>query len=158
MCFGPAVCGCVRVCSNGQCNAPPGRFVTLVAGARHACALLMTDLNVVCWGANDYGQAPETPISGPFASLSAGQNYVCGVRYSDGTLACWGWDISGAQFAPVGAFVAVAAGTSMACAVRRTDFTMTCWGSDRCVRVARRHAIDLEANACLASAGCIRCS
>jgi hypothetical protein len=121
-----AVCLCVS--SFGQLNAPPGPFIAVVAGSKHACALLMADLNIVCWGANDVGQAPRLPVSGPFASLSAGATFTCALRYADGTLVCWGIDSNGLHVPAAGVFMSLSTGGGIACAVRRTDFSMACWG------------------------------
>jgi hypothetical protein len=71
------------------------------AGDRHACALDPSN-NIVCWGANDYGQlgngthatvqAP-TPINAPsgvhFRAVAAGENHTCAIG-TDDHVYCWG--------------------------------------------------------------------
>ena len=72
------------------------RFVQLVAGWNHACALTATR-RAYCWGANNQGQLGDgtimdrsepTAVSGTFESLAAGNAHTCGIR--SGQVLCWG--------------------------------------------------------------------
>ena len=104
---------------------PQERFAAASAGYHHSCSV-RTEGRIVCWGANDFGQAsaPE----GEFAAVSAGGWHSCGVR-TEGRIVCWGGDWSGQASAPEGEFAAVSAGDWHSCGVR-TDGTIVCWGDD----------------------------
>jgi alpha-tubulin suppressor-like RCC1 family protein len=77
------------------------RFVSVTAGADHACAL--TDRGeAYCWGSNEFGQlghgsADSVPHTKPvrvsgdlkFTMLAAGLTHTCGIA-RDGAAFCWG--------------------------------------------------------------------
>ena len=82
-----------------------GAAVDVVAGAAHACALLVSG-SLRCWGANDSGQLglghtqaigdDETPdqagavgLPGPVLEVAAGRQHTC-ARLEGGVLRCWG--------------------------------------------------------------------
>jgi alpha-tubulin suppressor-like RCC1 family protein len=81
--------------------AEPLRFVTITAGADHACAL--TDRGqVFCWGSNQFGQlgtgpADALPHTRPvrvaggltFTTVVAGFTHTCGI-VREGAAYCWG--------------------------------------------------------------------
>ena len=71
--------------TDGQTDAPEGKFSTVSAGDAHSCGI-RSDRTVVCWGQNSDGRA-EAP-DGKFSSVSAGERHSCGIR-TDGTVACW---------------------------------------------------------------------
>lgn len=70
--------------------------VEIVAGDRHACAIL-DDGQIACWGAAPFileeDQDPSTPspIASPFefTSVSSGEDHGCGITV-DGVAFCWG--------------------------------------------------------------------
>lgn len=88
------------------------RWLSLVAGDRHTCGIT-TEEQVLCWGANNYGQLgfdqrrragcnlPDRCMAVPypvddttrFASLAAGYGKTCGVSHA-GQMHCWGRDYS----------------------------------------------------------------
>ena len=106
-------------------TAPPtARFTAVDVGDRHACAIRV-DETVVCWGANDEGQAG--PPDGQFSAITAGNRHTCGLR-TDNTITCWGnsW-FSATRNTPDAKFSAIAASSSHSCGLR-TDNTITCWG------------------------------
>ena len=111
--------------SDGQADAPEGKFTAVSPGDAHSCGI-RTDWTVVCWGGRRDGQvdAPE----GKFRAVSAGNGYSCGVR-SDGTAVCWGENWWGRADAPWGKFIAVSAGETHSCGVR-SDGTVACWGEN----------------------------
>ena len=106
-------------------TAPPtARFTAVDIGDRHACAIRV-DKTVVCWGANDQGQA--TAPDGQFTAVTAGNRHTCGLR-TDNTITCWGVNVfSVRRETPDGRFSTIAAGNAHTCALR-TDNTAVCWG------------------------------
>lgn len=131
----------------------PAKAKTVVAGVSHACALLEGG-DVVCWGANGFGQvgsgaASDAPVTVPTkvsgvnadaVALAAGGQTTCALRQS-GAVACWGLNnfkqISGSPDAqrasatdivgmPSAEFLAV--GTSHVCAASGDE--VYCWGSN----------------------------
>src|SRR5205807_155832 len=119
--------------------------VEIAVGADHACAR-NRDGNVVCWGANGYGQLGDgtnrdrteaRPVAGAgdVARIFSGYGYTCAIRRG-GDVACWGRLYEGVR--PVRSSVPVRVqglddvvdvgiGPEHACAVRR-DGTVRCWG------------------------------
>ncbi|MFO7566921.1 MAG: hypothetical protein R6X02_30030 [Enhygromyxa sp.] len=96
-------------------SAPPidlgGAAVAITAGDAHVCALLDTK-EVVCWGANHYGQLgyghtdnigdDETPASagavqvgGPVKQVDAGGNHTCAILEETNEVVCWGINFDG---------------------------------------------------------------
>ena len=62
---------------------------TISSGGFHTCALL-PDGSPVCWGLNDYGQAPENSTDFPnLAAITSGGAHTCGLG-PDGSWTCWG--------------------------------------------------------------------
>ena len=106
--------------------APPGRFLSVSAGASLTCAVGESG-DLVCWGwANG-----EHPPAGKYESVSAGGVHGCAVRAS-GAVVCWGgigfgfWrrdDLSGT-------YKSVSAASNNACAVRESG-EIACWGVGR---------------------------
>ena len=63
--------------TNGQLNAPSGRFVSVQAGSYHTCALRI-DGSAVCWGdAGDEGKT--SPPDETFTQISVGSQHGCGL-------------------------------------------------------------------------------
>lgn len=125
---------------------PSGRFVQIVAGSAHFCALSEQG-QVACWNpyatfddcdlGQDYGQASAP--AGRFRYLSAGEYHSCGVR-EDGGISCWGaGTVAGACSEaldcgmsvppPDTDFVQVAAGYTHTCGLKAND-KVVCWGSN----------------------------
>ena len=62
---------------------------TISSGGNHTCALL-PDGSPVCWGANDYGQAPGVFTPPPkLTAITSGGSHSCGLG-ADGSWTCWG--------------------------------------------------------------------
>ncbi len=125
------------------------RFVAIVAGIRHTCALV-ADSTAYCWGRNDAGQlgnGTTTDTAGPvvvsggykFAALTAGFSHTCGLTAA-GDAYCWGDN----SFGQVGAlsvsqaaepmlvgggvvFREVSAGSEHTCGVSQGNAAW-CWG------------------------------
>ena len=83
--------------------ADPAIEVSVSQG--HSCALRESGV-IVCWGANDRGQADAPP--GRYRSVSAGWSHTCALRES-GEIACWGSNREGESDAPPGKYLAVGA-------------------------------------------------
>ncbi|OGT94909.1 MAG: hypothetical protein A2083_07335 [Gemmatimonadetes bacterium GWC2_71_9] len=134
---------------------PPGsagRWLSVAAGASHACALA-ADSTAHCWGVNgvegrlgdgttDSSGSYPAPVAGGhrFRSLSTTADHTCGV-VRDGRVVCWG-DNTGFKLGdqtdssrtrPVHAgphpFAMVDAGARYTCAAHQIG-TLYCWGTD----------------------------
>ncbi|MCY4518270.1 MAG: RCC1 domain-containing protein [Acidimicrobiaceae bacterium] len=113
---------------------PPGRFVSVVAGPNHACALT-TEHTPVCWGPRSQERDPRwgDPVgpgfipSGTFAMLTAGGSHTCGLR-DDRSIECWGSASGSFLGTPEGTYVDVSAGTGYTCALRE-DGVIVCWSA-----------------------------
>lgn len=90
----------------------------LVGGLDHTCMLLSTG-RVMCWGANDYGQAGNFALGGR-----------CRARTTDGGLPAFDATYCvrpPTEVSDLTDVVRITAGTDATCAVRR-DGTVWCWG------------------------------
>src|SRR5262245_23070541 len=132
--------------------APLADAIDVSAADAHACAVTRAG-EVVCWGADDAGQATgqlgasqraPTVVAGvrDTIAVASGGEGTCALLRS-GAVWCWGIDWFaghahtgwGGRAAPapvtgVGDAVQVALGSAHACAVRR-DHTIACWGDGR---------------------------
>ena len=134
--------------SDGQLNAPAGRFTDISVGEEHSCAL-RTDGTVVCWNFPQIAPAPAgVRVAGvaaaappgrrgdpegagsqaPFSAVAVGTGYGCGLR-TDRSVDCWGENTRGQADAPGGEFSAIAAGWSHSCGVRAGG-EVVCWGDN----------------------------
>jgi len=95
------------------------------AGAAHSCAV-HGDGSLLCWGANQFGQASAP--GGSFSAVSVGGVHSCGVK-TDGSMVCWGFNDDWRATAPRGSFSAVSAGVRHSCGLR-TDGSLVCWGAN----------------------------
>ena len=129
--FGPtSACG-VSIDRNLVCwgqtlgATPAGRFDRIAVGTDHACGLSANQ--IVCWGANDRGQA--TPPAGLFGEIVAGDKFSCAIGEYGGVPVCWG---QGAAVSGIPAgqfFYALSANGGNVCG--KGDFSrMRCWGRD----------------------------
>jgi hypothetical protein len=80
----------------------------------------------VCWGDNEFEQAPRGPREvGDLIDLVAAANQTCGLA-RDGSVRCWG---SSALSGPsLGRYTKLRAGRDLVCGVR-DDQKLVCWGS-----------------------------
>ena len=122
---------CLDLGLDGEVMDPPveddERFASISSGLAHVCAL-RDDGTLVCWGADESGQA-SPPQGEEFASISSGRVHTCALR-DDGTPVCWGNDESGQASPPQGeAFTAISGGGKHTCALR-ADGSAVCWGND----------------------------
>ncbi|MDP3215485.1 MAG: hypothetical protein Q8S73_15360, partial [Deltaproteobacteria bacterium] len=125
--------------------------VSVVAGARHACALQSAG-RVYCWGDNASGQLGSNTVTGRrFAALvgglsdaveiAAGDAHTC-ARRSNGAVMCWGANAQGQigdgstinRLAPVAVAdvtdaIGITAGAAHTCVLRR-NLTALCWGAN----------------------------
>jgi alpha-tubulin suppressor-like RCC1 family protein len=126
-----------------------GGYRVVVSGDRTTCAVAANQ-NLLCWGANTYGNAgvgTTTPTDGTVSTLnwattSSGGYHACAIR-ATGTIYCWGRNDAGqlglgnrtdkltetalaSQFqSPL--WSTVAAGLRHTCGIR-ADATLWCWG------------------------------
>jgi alpha-tubulin suppressor-like RCC1 family protein len=110
-------------------GAPPGTFLALAVGDRHACAIA-TDGALQCWGDDGFNQLDGIP-AGSFArkGVSGGGAHTCMVGRAS-LLSCWGSDQFGQlDHVPSGTFTAVSAGADHTCALA-TAGAISCWGDD----------------------------
>ena len=119
----------------------------ITAGSSHACAL--TSGNVICWGANNFGQVggsgnsptgePPAPVSGiaGITEISAGGSTTCAVA-STGQVSCWGQsrrEPSSTTVNPTPTTLPgisardVAVGAVAVCAIDGAG-TVSCWGDN----------------------------
>ena len=144
--------------------APEGTrtFVSVVAGAAHACALDATG-RAWCWGSNSHGQlgisdgrgsaARPLAVNGSvlFRRLAAGARHTCGLT-EDEALWCWGANESGQlgdgtrdrRYEPrpvMGGlrFAHAAAGGAHTCGVEVTG-RVWCWGANASGQLGARGA------------------
>ena len=103
----------------------PTNRVSGETGAVQSCGI-RTGGEVVCWGANTYGQV--TVPSGLFTAIAAGHGHSCGIR-TGGEVVCWGFNRRGQATAPSGLFTAIAAGHGYSCGMR-TGGEVVCWGAN----------------------------
>ncbi len=61
---------------------------TISGGGAHYCALHRTTGSILCWGANEHGQA-SPPRTGRYTEIVSGETHSCALR-SDGVVVCWG--------------------------------------------------------------------
>ncbi len=87
VCWGPGAAGF---------EVPPGAFLQLSAGGRHACGIAVTEA-VVCWGDGGRDAVVDyTPREGRYFQVSVGELHACAVD-SEGAIVCWGkWKERGA--------------------------------------------------------------
>ena len=64
--------------SSGQSDAPAGEFKAVAAGANHTCAV-RADGQVVCWGDDRMGQAPQARLESLSLTDSGGMDLLDGV-------------------------------------------------------------------------------
>ena len=93
-------------------------------GDGHTCAVRESG-RIICWGANEWGQADAPP--GQYRSVSAGWEHSCAVHVT-GEILCWGRsDNLRATDAPAGKYRAVTAGARETCALGESG-EIACWG------------------------------
>ena len=102
-----------------------GAASSISSGIEHSCRI-RTDLSVVCWGDNQYGQS--SPPQGSFTLVSTGQSHSCGVG-ADGSVECWGNHAYGQSSPSGGAYRSVSAGLTHSCGVK-IDGSVECWGGN----------------------------
>jgi alpha-tubulin suppressor-like RCC1 family protein len=135
--------------------ASPVAFRQISAGARHTCAVSLTNA-AYCWGSNADGAlgivttipAPGGAVAVPqpvvggiaFATISAGYSHTCGVAI-DGTAYCWGRNDRGqlgtgdtlsrsvpTPVATAERFVRISAGQERTCGLTVAGAAL-CWGN-----------------------------
>jgi alpha-tubulin suppressor-like RCC1 family protein len=139
--------------SNVSVSVPdlPNDITQIASGYDHSCAIRKND-NVVCWGANNYGQLGDgtvTPskgtettesLGGRAIEVATGESHTCALL-ADGGVRCWGAngygqlgnDTTTGSLKPVsviglpGAVTAITAGAFHTCA-KLIDGSLRCWG------------------------------
>ena len=69
-------------------TAPRSIGIAVSDGGRHSCALHKVTGSILCWGANEDGQATP-PTTGRYIFITSGESHSCALR-SDGVIVCWG--------------------------------------------------------------------
>jgi alpha-tubulin suppressor-like RCC1 family protein len=123
----------------------------ITAGTLHACALVKTSGQVLCWGFNNFrelgngsngAKAKPTPVAIPgiFSSkplngasfIATNDRRTCAVLAADGSAFCWGGDDSKAsepkRVDGLSGARAIALGRDHACALGARD--VSCWGGN----------------------------
>jgi len=101
---------------------PKGPFGRLTVGNAHACAQ-RGDGSVVCWGANQYGQA-ASPL-GVYMQVSAGGDRTC-VLGLDDVAVCWGAGIPMPKKAGH-TFFRISTGSLRTCGAWDNVSAISCW-------------------------------
>jgi len=112
----------------------------IAAGPSHACAIQRRNGAVVCWGANDRGQAAPPPsvngAAGDATAVTAGGAHSCAIQAGTGAVICWGDDDVGQATPPpsvdgtMGTATAISAGGAHSCAIQAGTSAIVCWGDD----------------------------
>lgn len=127
----------------------------IAIGHDHSCAITEDEMEVRCWGSNEWGQVADDPQnsislnprtipisqSGPFHMLAAGLYHTC-VLLSDNTPVCWGRNDGGqadyeeqtdvvppSQVDAMAAFRSLGGGNAVTCGAALNG-DLVCWGSD----------------------------
>ena len=105
-----------------------------------SCAIQAGTGAVVCWGANDSGQATPPPsvdgTVGTASAIAAGAFHSCAIQAGTGAVVCWGDNASGQATPPpsvdgtAGTASAIAAGDCHSCAIQAGTGAVVCWGGD----------------------------
>lgn len=139
--------------SNVPVSVPdlPNDITQIASGYDHSCGIRQND-NVVCWGANSYGQLGDGSINpskgtettdslgGRAVEVATGQSHTCALLIN-GTVRCWGAnsygqlgnDTTTGSPTPVSVVglpkkaTAITAGALHTCALLE-DGTLRCWG------------------------------
>jgi uncharacterized protein YndB with AHSA1/START domain len=120
------------VLSEAQAYVPPTKQLAL--GRAHGCSLDPAISGVLCWGANQIGQATVPELAAP-TFIAAGGDVSCAI--ARGGVDCWGDDSHGQLRVPLGLRGAtqLAVGDGHVCALLE-DGALRCWGDDRAGQLA----------------------
>jgi len=110
----------------------PETFSSISAGQSFTCGIA-TDSQVVCWGADDDGQA--SPPSGAFVQVAAASfgTHACALDAA-GNETCWGSDPGADSSVAVETMTQISSGTNYSCGVLPTPtgagnaWWVRCWG------------------------------
>ena len=121
--------------SDGQIDAPAGRFAAVSAGYEYTCGLHESG-EIECWG-----NTGDDGSSGAYTAVSVGSSvtfllggpayqpvHTCGLR-EDGAIECWGSNDWRYKPTPAGRFTAVSAGHEHTCGLRDSG-EIACWGAN----------------------------
>ena len=143
----------------GEQNPPPQtKFRQLAAGLQFTCGL-REDGGLVCWGANDQGQA--TPPSGEFAAVAAGRTHACALDAA-GLATCWGESYAAAGEIEAGgaAFTEIGGGIGSSCELT-VGRDLLCWRNKESPTITsgpfRALAVGLNHKCALRRDGSARC-
>ncbi|MDH4255533.1 MAG: Ig-like domain-containing protein [Gammaproteobacteria bacterium] len=117
--------------ANTAIPAVTGNLQALAHGSEHAC--IVEDDERLCWGLNDDGQAPPTPVASTAIELSLGGFHSCSLTPTDNNsyvVDCAGRDVDG-QATPSSRLVdpiQLASGSHHTCALDGGQ--AICWGAN----------------------------
>lgn len=105
---------------------PPGDYLEVRGGDRHACALTRGG-EVLCWGSG-HDQILNVP-EGRYKKLAVGSDINCALTQA-GEVRCWGSSFGSILTRiPEGQFKEISAGIGQVCAIDM-EGQMKCWGSN----------------------------
>ncbi len=110
---------------DGRDQVPEGLFISVAAGAWHACGIRPSN-EVECWG-SQVSQMSADPV-GKYESISVGARHSCAIM-PDQNIFCWGSDEHDRTAAPDVQYAMASAGEWHSCGVL-ADMSVLCWGDN----------------------------
>ncbi len=120
------------VCAGDIAAPPEGDYDALVAGRRHACAMVAGSFETRCWG-----DIVADPVAARFEAIDVEEGVVCGVT-TTGAAHCVCLSGACGVEAPGGVFDPIVAMSPGAVCLSQEGW-VRCWGNSAVVRAAQAH-------------------